>query len=409
MCATDASRNIAAARRGSRERTRSASRTSRSCAAAGEPRRISTWPRNRSTSASSSGSSVSAAASSSSPSARSGAPQRTASPAAASSRRPRGSASGVSWAARPRSRIAVACAPRPRASSAACSSAAATASSGATAQAARCHARSAPSTAAASAACALAPLRQRRRVVDGRAHQRVAELELALAQRDDPRLLGRLEVDQRQPGVREPAADRVQPPGARRRGDEQRAARRSRAAPRSRPRTRARRSVPGRSGSSSGSRPASWASDSRPGDLQQRERVAGRGGDEPVGDAGRDRGVEQLARLVVRQRLDRAAGPATAPRRGGPSSRAAPIIATPSCPSRRPANRNASSDGSSSHCASSIIDQHGPLVGGAREQRQQRGGNGEAVGRGGRTRAPARPASPPPARSGARRGARAAA
>ena len=42
-----------------------------------------------------------------------------------------------------------------------------------------------------------APVPERRAVIDGRAHQRVAELELALAERDDLRRLGRLEVDQR--------------------------------------------------------------------------------------------------------------------------------------------------------------------------------------------------------------------
>ena len=64
-----------------------------------------------------------------------------------------------------------------------------------------------------------------------------------------------------------------------------------------------------------------------------------------------------------------------------PCSRVAPIITTPSWPSRRPANRNASSDGVVEPLRVVDHDQHGPLVGGAREQRQQRGGHGEAVRR----------------------------
>ena len=65
-------------------------------------------------------------------------------------------------------------------------------------------------------------------VVDRRAHERVVELDLAPAQREQPRGLGRLERVGRQPGVGERARDHVGAHGLGAGGDEQRAARRLR-------------------------------------------------------------------------------------------------------------------------------------------------------------------------------------
>ena len=152
---------------------------------------------------------------------RSGSP----SPAAASSRRARGSGSGVSWAARPRSRAAVAWAPRPRASSAALLERRGDGLVG------RDRARrevpralGAVGGAAASAACARAGARAA--TPSGRRSSAAAGGGTRARPRPAPRSAPprRARGRQREPGVREAAADRVQPPRARRRRDQQRAA-----------------------------------------------------------------------------------------------------------------------------------------------------------------------------------------
>ncbi len=221
MSATDASRNIAAARRGSRVRTRSASRTSRSCAATGEPRRSSTCPRMRSTSAAGNGSSVSAAASSSRPVARSASPQRI----------------GVAGRGQqpPRTR-SVLRRQLGRAREVARGGGVRAASAGVERRALelgghllvrRDRARGEMPGALGAVGgrgergVRRAALAQRRRVVDGRAQQRMAELELATGQDDDPRRLGGLQIRQREPR----ATERVQPPRARRSRQQQRAPR----------------------------------------------------------------------------------------------------------------------------------------------------------------------------------------
>ena len=227
-------------------------------------------------------------------------------------------------------------------------------------------------------------LGQRRRVVDGRAHQRVAELELALGQRHDPRLLGRLEIDQRQAGVREPAADRVQPPGAGRRGDEQRAPRASPAAPRSRPRTRARRWCRAAAGPRAararraGRRTAARGSPAARAGCRPRWRPAG-----PRRRA-RSRSSSSARASLVRQRLDRHP---VQPRHLD----AAPLLARGA--DHHHALLPEPPPGEQERLQRRVVeplrvvdhDQHRPLVGGAGEQRQQRGGNGEAVGRRRRT------------------------
>ena len=177
------------------------------------------------------------------PNAWSASPERVASVAASSSRRARGSSSGVSCAARPKSRAAVACAPRPRASSAAASSAAATSSSGATAHAARCHARSGlPSgRGGGQRGVGRAALGGAGGVVGGRAQQRVAELELAVGDRDQPRLLGGAEAVRREADLAQRGVDHVDPAGVRGGGHQQAARAPRRRARRARAGTRARR------------------------------------------------------------------------------------------------------------------------------------------------------------------------
>jgi len=72
----------------------------------------------------------------------------------------------------------------------------------------------------------LAALGRAAAVVDRRADERVVEVDLAAAQRDQPGGLGGLERVRRQPGVRERAGDHVRPHGLGAGGDEQGAARR---------------------------------------------------------------------------------------------------------------------------------------------------------------------------------------
>ena len=94
--------------------------------------------------------------------------------------------------------------------------------------------------------------------------------------------------------------------------------------------------------------------------LQQRERVAARLGDEPLADvlvepAGDDRG-QQRARVLVVEPVELQLGQA---RNAGAGSRTANTIATGSASSRRATNPSTCAEASSSHCRSSTTHSSG--------------------------------------------------
>ena len=203
-----------------------------------------------------------------------------------------------------------------------------------------------------------------RGVVGGRAQQRMAEVDLGVLDRDEPRGLGRRQVAERRGRARAARAR------SRRRARCGRSRRRAgRGAPdprarRARAGRRARRRCPGRSGSSSGSRPARWPSESWRGISSSASGLPAavftrRSATDGASRSGCAEPSSARASSSASGDTGRRSSHGTSTPDTAVPSRSEPIIAMPSAPSRRPAKRNASSDGSSSHCASSMATSTG--------------------------------------------------
>ena len=153
-----------------------------------------------------------------------------------------------------------------------------------------------------------APLGGAGRVVGGRAQQRMAELEVAVGDRHQPSGLGCLEILDRQPELAQGRLDHPDQAAVRAGGDQQRAAlvvaEVVERAP-ERPLDAGARSQRLLERFTAG--PLAVGQQAR--DLQQRERIAGGGLHQPLGDGGCEpvglRRGQQLTRLLVGQRLDR--------------------------------------------------------------------------------------------------------
>ena len=247
------------------------------------------------------GSETSGRAASSSIRARSTRPASQAFSAAAVRRRARCSSSGVSAAARSKASEAAAKPLRRRARWAACSSSSTTDGSGSTLAAARCQARRSASTSPSSTlrerAMGGLPLRERRRLIDGGANERVAKLEPRSSHVREPGLLGAVERLGRSSELRGRAQHGRELAAVVRGGDEQKRLRLLRqpmharkegvldaGADRYRPEQRL------------GARKLRLAQGR--GELEQRERVAARLRDEPVANVCR----ECDARVAIDQR-----------------------------------------------------------------------------------------------------------
>ena len=316
---------------------------------------------------SSSGASSAVASSSS---AASGAPASSLACAAASARAPRRAGSGVSSAARSRNAAAAASPPRACARSAERSSSAATSSSGPDAACARCQARrsgsASGSVASASARCTSCRSSRRRRPVDGRAHQRMAEAH-ARAELDQARGLRQARSASapmpsrsaaRQSSVASPTGSAAAISSSRCVSAGSASSRRRKLCSMrlgQRPRRREARTRP----------PAPPAS--APRQLEQRERVAAGLGDDPVADPlvqrARYARREQLARIAVREPLDDAAPASPSSTTVSVGSRTAKTIATRSASRRRATNASACAEARSSHCASSTRHRQRPRLG----------------------------------------------
>ena len=195
-----------------------------------------------------------------------------------------------------------------------------------------------------------APLRQRRRVMDGRPDQRVAEGQGAAVDLDQARRAGRVEVGQRGAERARRSQDRGEVAGALGRRDQQHGpggfGEAGELALERGPETVGQRQ-----------RALRLRACQHPGKLKQGERVPGRLGQHPVPAAGGQAVGQQLGRGL--------GGQAVQGQLGQPGSRrSAPVLAhtsstIDSLSSRRAANSRASALARSSHCASSTTHSSG--------------------------------------------------